>query len=594
MLWVLVLSGLLGFRVGIVAFPDWQVAVETAQVVAGLVEYPTHNPFYLYHTKLWTILHQACALALRSGISEISLSLIVSGLVGMVSFQALSMCIYALSRDAVLAIGSAVAIFFSRAAEFGVVYPIYLMGTSHTYGVVGLSLIVLAAGLLGAGCYRLGGFLVGAAPAAHPSLGLWLALIVALSVAWSRKEIGEELRRARTFFVAGCAVTAISLAIQLVFVYDAPRIDEELTDRLLIAFVTFWDGHRRPVDFASEGVKLNFGALALALLWLTAFAEDVTTSARSLLRIVVVSAAVSLALAAVSWIPADALPMALVTLMPSRLLNFNGMIFVTLLIGLIGMYRKTIWSRLLMLFLLVGLLLSNRSMFWNWIEPQATGSARHIFPGIPTRPLQIFTMVLIVLLLCAGASTWSRRRAARTGAGPAEAGPASRAIGSAARWAMLGVLLWIGALSLQLTASRSSIFHDRTNDPIFRLMADTKGLLLTAGDLHLIQLRTRRPVLLDGGGLDGLPYAPEAGPEMQRILRDVYALDLLSPPEEARGLGVIPLALNRQVWERYSSEKWREIRQTYNVTQVLTYADWELHLPVVARNRTLSLYGIPE
>ena len=56
--WVLLISGMLGFRVGMIGFPDWQVAVETSQVVAGLVDYPAGNPFFIYHTKLWTILHQ--------------------------------------------------------------------------------------------------------------------------------------------------------------------------------------------------------------------------------------------------------------------------------------------------------------------------------------------------------------------------------------------------------------------------------------------------------------------------------------------------------------------------------------------------------
>jgi hypothetical protein len=44
---VLVVSGIGGFHAGMVTFPDWQVAVETAQVVAGIVRYPVDNPFYL-------------------------------------------------------------------------------------------------------------------------------------------------------------------------------------------------------------------------------------------------------------------------------------------------------------------------------------------------------------------------------------------------------------------------------------------------------------------------------------------------------------------------------------------------------------------
>ena len=84
-----------------------------------------------------------------------------------------------------------------------------------------------------------------------------------------------------------------------------------------------------------------------------------------------------------------------------------------------------------------------------------------------------------------------------------------------------------------------------------------RGLVLTGGSLHLIQLRTRRPVLIDGGGLDALPYATEAGPEMRRVLSDVYGIDLLSPPSEAQDSGVVPDDFNKDVWPKYSPSKWR-------------------------------------
>jgi hypothetical protein len=62
------------FLLGFVVYPSWQVAVEPAQVVAGLVHYPAGNAFYVYETKLWTILHQIGAVLLRAGVSEIVLS----------------------------------------------------------------------------------------------------------------------------------------------------------------------------------------------------------------------------------------------------------------------------------------------------------------------------------------------------------------------------------------------------------------------------------------------------------------------------------------------------------------------------------------
>ena len=128
----------------------------------------------------------------------------------------------------------------------------------------------------------------------------------------------------------------------------------------------------------------------------------------------------------------------------------------------------------------------------------------------------------------------------------------------------------------------------------FADVAARRGVLLVAGDLHLIQLRTRRPVLLDSGALDTVMYSLETGAAMQRILRDIYGLDLFNPPPEAFGAGRIPALSHRATWESYSPEKWRAIRREFGVTQVLAYADWALQLPVASQSRRLLLYDIPE
>src|SRR5689334_15615715 len=147
---VLLWSGLLGFALGAV-FYDWQVIVESGQVLAGLVRYAPDNPFFMYHVKLWTLLNQAAGLLLRAGLSEAVVSVIGSGLLGLLSFQALSIVVYAMSRDAALAIGAPFVIFLSGITNLGVVYPISLLASEHTYGVVGLAWVVLVAGLFAAG-----------------------------------------------------------------------------------------------------------------------------------------------------------------------------------------------------------------------------------------------------------------------------------------------------------------------------------------------------------------------------------------------------------------------------------------------------------
>ena len=136
-------------------------------------------------------------------------------------------------------------------------------------------------------------------------------------------------------------------------------------------------------------------------------------------------------------------------------------------------------------------------------------------------------------------------------------------------------------------------FADRTNDVFFADVAARPGVLLVAGDLHLIQLRTRRPVLLDTGALDTVMYSLETGAAMQRMLREIYGLDLFNPPPDAVGAGRIPALSHRKTWEGYSPETWRAIGRDFGVTQVLAYADWALQLPVASQSRRLLLYDIP-
>jgi len=138
-------------------------------------------------------------------------------------------------------------------------------------------------------------------------------------------------------------------------------------------------------------------------------------------------------------------------------------------------------------------------------------------------------------------------------------------------------------------------FRDWRHDPVFSVAAKGTGLLATGDSLHLIQLKTRRPVLLDGGGIDGIVYSLDAAPAMDRIVRDVYGIDMFHPTaEEHTGAEPISAAVNRRNWQGYSRQKWTEIRRAFGVTQVLTPADWLIDLPIAAQTDDLRLYEIPE
>jgi hypothetical protein len=508
----LAVSGLLGYFVGSRGFPEWQVPVETAQVLAGIVRYPPDNPFLIYHLKLWTVLHQICAAFLAAGVSEIRLSVWLSGITGMLSFQALAMTTFAFSRSSWISVATTIVVFVSGATNYGVRYPIFLLGTSHTYGSVGLSWAVLTAALIGCGRYRVALFLLGLAPAVHPSLGIWLAIIAALAFASDLPSVRVNVLPNWRWFAGGATLTAVSLALHLWTGRGVPAIDSSTAARFLATFTALWDEHRQPMGLVHVGVALNLAAVLVGIISLRWISRGLPPSSSFVLRFVIASGLVSFAGIALSWVPPDRLPGFVVVLMPTRVVNVDVMMFAVLVLGLLGTYR-TVAGRLLLAGVMGGLLLTS-----------------HRLPDVLHPQLRTIEVA----------------------------------------------------------------FRDRTNDALLATAARGKGLLATGGDLHLIQLRTRRPVVLDGGGLDGLPYALAGGPEMARILRDIYGIDFFNPPAEAHGIGMIPSSFNRRVWEGYPQDRWEEIRRKYNVTQVMTYNDWTLHLPIVAQNARYLLYEIPQ
>ncbi len=566
---VLASAGALGFGLGL-ASAEWQWAVEHAQVLAGLVTYPPDSPVGIAHAKIWSVVPQTGALLLALGVSEITLSKLLSGLVGLVSFQAQAAIVYALSRDATLAVGSTCLVLASGLFDYGVVYPMALLGTGHTYGALGLSWVVLATGLLGMGWYRSGAFLLAASPAVHPGLGVWMAGVALIAALWSRAEARHFVGRAWRALAGGATVTILAYLVHRLLTPDVASIDPAEAARYLRAFVPFWDDHRRPVDLGAMGVRLATGSAVLALAALTLCRDALAPPARLLLRMVAVAAVLGLAVSAWSNAPAT-MPDVVLVSMPGRFLNVSVLVAGALVLGLAGARRDRLADGVVLGVLVVGLVVSSRSLLWGLVG------------GRPWR-LDPLAPVTVAAVAWVAATLWRGHRAG----GPVSIARAAVHVGLAA------AVVVAGAAAVGEAGRRGDRFRDWTNDPVFAAASRGRGPLLTGGELFMMQLRTRRPVLLDGGTLDTLPYAIEQGPAMARILRDVYGINLFDPPPEARGGGRVPHEIGRRVWEAYALHDWQRIGRSYGVADVLAPADWALDLPVVARSGGLALFAIPD
>ena len=336
----LVASGVFGIWAGL-AHAEWQWAVEFAQMGAGLVHQTADSPFLVLHAKLWSLITQIVTVALAAGLSERAASFIVSGVAGMLSCQALAMLTFAISRRFWVAIGVPPLVLVSGITMHDAIYPVMLMGWSHTFGMFGLSLTLLAVGLVGSGFLRTGAMLAGLSVAVHTSTGAPMIafVVVAAMLSWRRDR--TAVRELATFLAAGLLVAGVSFALHLALRPAIPQPDPETTRRYLLAWTTFWDEHRRPVDWTRLGAWINVVLPIAILAWFPSIRDNAT---RIACRVLIVATASSLPLGALSLLPPDWLPNSLIIGMPARLLNMGLFAAVPVIVGVLSSGRSQ-WSR---------------------------------------------------------------------------------------------------------------------------------------------------------------------------------------------------------------------------------------------------------
>ncbi len=313
-------------------YPATHVAIEPAQILAGLVSYPSDNAFWLYQTHVWTVLHQLFALLLAIGIDERTLTQAVSMGTGALNFAALAAFARALGAPPGWSAAAPFLLWALNPLGWGQGYPILLIGHPHTYGMVGLAWVVLACSALGAGRFALGGALLGFAPALHPSVGASMAALTGICVLLDWNRLRPALPALLRGGVLGAALAAASLALHLWLQPAAPVPDAAAVARLFPVYLAQWDAHRQPLDWNEWRTWLPALGVAIAAAWLH---RDRGDAARALLlRVFLASAIFGVLFALVRQLaPPEAIPELLLAAMPTRLLNFPVITFVSLLVA---------------------------------------------------------------------------------------------------------------------------------------------------------------------------------------------------------------------------------------------------------------------
>lgn len=559
----LLLSALFGCIIATGRRTNWQVPIESAQVQVGLVTYPPDSPMHYFHMKSWSLLNQIAGLILSATGSEFVASMLLEGLVGATSFAGIFLIVFSISRNRLAALLVPMLMYSLSLVGAAVAYPIVLLGTDSSYGILGLTYMLLTIGLLGCGYYRSGAFLAGVSPAIHPTMGAFCTGITLLAVAANLAAFRPWLMRLTKWFAAGMCVTFASLGWQLHLAANLPDLASSLQRSYLEAFIRYHDYHRTAGSWSDPGVML--GILAAVLSLLTGRQQHVTAGAKLVCSSIVLSlfAAFALVLAAAS--------------LPS-------LYFLNILIP----WRYTNYANICILPLCFGILAATTPVKQNlraslFIFSVSACFAMRLF-HISAENILFFSLLLLAICITViPLPELPENRFAPT--------PLWRQRFSVALILLLCVRQVIPGIAA--LPSRRAALADRTNSPIFQKIAERPGILLTAGSMHDIQLVTRRPVLLDGGALDIFPYVLDTAPRFNEILRQVYGLDIMSPsPDGIGNLGIITY-FHQKIWEQRSCREWQYLREKFAVTDILTHDVWQLQLPVVAKGSGLTLYAIP-
>jgi len=700
----------------------WQIAVESAQVVAGVVEYPANNPFYMYHIKAWTLLHQLPALLLACGVSERVLSMLIACAASVLVEQALGLITYAFSRDRLVACMVPMLYLATNVCKgCGAVYPLFIVPDEYwtSYGVTGTACTLFVWSLWGLGLRRAAALLCGLAPAVHPALGGWCVLTTAVAMLWSwrsavasgRREppgstiagIESAVRRPQLerettgtltpaarhgrWFAAGLVVTAVSFCVQQFLARGLPAADPVQSKQLLAAFVEGWDNHRVPFPLGSVDCQFGWALLMLCAVVQAWFAEKLPRESRLLLRILLISALGSLSLCALThfsrW-----LPLAVMMAMPGRFINLAVIAYPAVLIGLLARGRR-VWSidvllAGLSLFCLLRTLMLSKQLIYvpaahkvfiasglilvyvlashshvaasyrvrqfvrcgalacivvaGWLWKSDLHLAVLLWSAVPVlwllqrldrlawpsvaTALRTGTLACLWLAFLVKGGTWlgvgcllmchSRRVGPASLRAPAHrnrrrqrwagarklAGPTLRSLPQPpSAWRMAAVVACFALVAgplIQRAQAGFRLFDVAENDPVIVAARQRSGMLLVVPRMWLVQLRTRRAVLLNGEAMNQITYVPESGPAMNHIVKRVYGDDILTPrPQWWQNWGGLMEHSGFELWQARDTADWRRLGREFGFTNVLTGREWKLQLPVVAHSEKLILYGVP-
>ena len=120
-----------------------------------------------------------------------------------------------------------------------------------------------------------------------------------------------------------------------------------------------------------------------------------------------------------------------------------------------------------------------------------------------------------------------------------------------------------------------------------------EGYILTnASSGYTILRKSLKPILINPGDLDGVPYFPKTADRLAIIIEEIYGISFTNPPSEIRNSASISDGIIKLNFEKYSKEKWQQLSRDFNIGSVIVPVNWNINLAPFAKNNEFAFYII--
>ena len=580
---ILIINSLIGFLVGFFIYPTWQVCVETGQVLSGIVLYDTNAPNYFYHSNIWNLPSQLSGLLLYVGLTEETVSKIMSGLIFSLAFSGLGGVFFMVTSSIPYSIlYPFLFTIFIKTFPLGNVYPV-LLDTVNSFGQFGLYLSILIIALYFLNFRVASLFFFGLLLSVHIPHFLFFASVFLIFFVFDTIKIRKTRvninKKSILPILLGFFISILSFTLQH-FITDTPETYGSITDiekekQLFENFIINYDHHRREFNF--KHYSFIFLVMAFAVSYASYLKKHIKPEVFLFCLTLFFT---SIFFVFITLIPKELLDSRIYALMPGRFINVYNVLMVTYTFALIYTLNRNIDKNSLF-WLLIFIVLFLAEIVLNRFRIITLG--KQISYGHVEALALVCLPVVLFMFLSIQKHKFKLGNLL-----------SNNIIVFISKMSFL-VLLFVIVYSLYNNMhERKHLANEYEDIKAFFDNIDIKGskghLIVSSGN-DFFQLKTRLPVLVDTI-LDGFSYFPTYTKTLNRYTKDLYGLDLSQKPEEEdRNTGIIT-EKHLEYWESLSESDWLNLAEQYNIKYVVCGSNCNLDLRIEFVNEGYKIFAI--